>query len=131
MSNRKCRILVIEDNDDIRESVKEALQADGFIVTSASHGREALDLIENSTERLDLILTDLSMPVMDGRQFLRARYSLSYLAIIPVIVMTAEPSVTELADVHSVIQKPVDFRTLRRLIQEAVGLKNLESISDL
>ncbi len=63
-------ILVIDDDDAIREFVDEVLTDEGYRVLTAAHGREALDLV--SRTRPGLIFLDLAMPVMDGREFVRA-----------------------------------------------------------
>lgn len=121
MSNQTLKILVIEDNDDIRELLTEALKTEGFSVKSAIHGRDALDMLQKLDERFDVILTDLTMPVMDGWQFLKARHSLPEIASIPVILMTAEAVINPPINVHSVIYKPINMRALRRQIINAVS----------
>jgi CheY-like chemotaxis protein len=62
-------ILVVEDNQDIREIVRLVLLEEGYEVQSAPHGRAALDLI--AEHRPALILLDSAMPVLSGREFLR------------------------------------------------------------
>jgi len=57
-------ILVVDDDDDFRESVKMLLEEDGYIVLEASNGNEAIRVIQ--TVNIDLMLTDVLMPEMDG-----------------------------------------------------------------
>jgi CheY-like chemotaxis protein len=61
-----CTILVIEDDPDVRRVVRRSLQADGYTVLEAEDGQSGLDLIERHAGRLDLVLTDLDMPGIDG-----------------------------------------------------------------
>lgn len=79
-------ILIVEDDDDLRDLVKTILELEGFHVRTARHGREALERVGESMP--DLILLDIKMPVMDGRAFaveFRARYG----GGAPIVVMTA------------------------------------------
>ncbi len=79
-------ILIVEDDDDLRDLVKTMLELEGFDVRTAQHGREALERVAESMP--DLILLDIKMPVMDGRTFaveFKARHGGSA----PIVVMTA------------------------------------------
>jgi CheY-like chemotaxis protein len=82
-------ILVVDDTDEVRETLVEALSFEGFTVSSAQNGREAIDWIRRHPETECLILLDLAMPIMDGRAFLDARARDPLLSRVPVIVMTA------------------------------------------
>lgn len=61
-------VLVVDDEDVLRELVCRTLQAEGYRTLEASHGGEALELLESATERIDLVVTDVVMPGMDGRE---------------------------------------------------------------
>jgi two-component system, chemotaxis family, chemotaxis protein CheY len=61
-------ILVVEDETDIRESIVELLRADGFDAVSATHGRDALELLAAGLEPCAIVL-DMLMPVMGGEEF--------------------------------------------------------------
>ena len=58
------RILVVEDNDELRATMSDLLRWQGYVVNEAAHGAEALSVAVAA--RPDLIVTDLDMPVMDG-----------------------------------------------------------------
>jgi two-component system chemotaxis response regulator CheY len=79
------RILVVDDDAEIRSVVGEILDYAGYLVISAANGRAALDLVR--THRPDLILLDMRMPIMDGWAFASelAQQKLN----VPVVVMTA------------------------------------------
>lgn len=59
-------ILVVEDQDDVRELILRVLRRDGYSVFSASHGREGLSVFRNQREQVDLVISDLVMPEMNG-----------------------------------------------------------------
>lgn len=66
-------VLVVEDEDAIRASIRRLLQREGYTVLEASDGAQALELLEDqATGQVALVLTDLRMPVMDGRQLAAA-----------------------------------------------------------
>jgi CheY-like chemotaxis protein len=80
-------ILVIENEVSNRILIERVLSTRGYHCLSASNGREALEILDR--ERVDLILTDLSMPVLDGyrtTQLIRARPAL---ANVPIVAVTA------------------------------------------
>ena len=63
------RILIVEDDDDLCEALSLVLQNEGHEVASEADGRAALERLQAAPEATDLIIADLIMPVMDGRQF--------------------------------------------------------------
>ncbi|MEW6515766.1 MAG: response regulator [candidate division FCPU426 bacterium] len=85
MPERPARILVVDDEAAIRQPVKWFLTNAGYFVDEAENGVEALDLVKIS--RYDLIILDLRMPYLDGRQFLEALRENRIR--VPVLVMSA------------------------------------------
>jgi DNA-binding response OmpR family regulator len=79
-------ILIVEDDDDLRDLVRMMLELEGFDVQTAQHGREALDLVGECMP--DLILLDIKMPVMDGWSF-AAEFRVRHGSSAPIVVMTA------------------------------------------
>ena len=104
------RVLVVEDDEDVREALLMLLEQEDIGALGAANGLDAFDVIERGF-RPDLILLDLMMPVMDGERFLRLRLNDTRLREIPVVVVSAlqrmrvDPA--EL-NVDAVIPKPVD-----------------------
>ena len=83
-------ILLVEDDFAIRETVADLLTGEGFEVTCAANGREALRQLGEAASQPGVILLDLMMPVMDGWQFRAAQRSDPRYATIPVVVVSAD-----------------------------------------
>ena len=86
-------ILTVDDSRSVRQMVGYTLREEGFDVLEAADGREALELLES--RQVDLILTDLNMPVMDGIAMIRGARSLSSCRFIPIIMLTTESEVAK------------------------------------
>ncbi len=95
MSPRK--ILVVEDDFDIRTSVVELLESEGYSVAIAENGQVGIDHLCNviASELPDLILLDLMMPVKDGIQFCSEKSQNEKFSKIPVIIMSADGHIHE------------------------------------
>jgi two-component system chemotaxis response regulator CheY len=85
-------VLVVDDDRDIRDVLTDALEAEGYAVVTASDGQEALDWLRSGVARPCIILLDLMMPRMDGVQFRTELLNDSGFALIPVVVLSADPS---------------------------------------
>ena len=86
-SRVRKRIMVVEDNSLNREMLRVIL-ADSYDIVEAEHGQEAFDILKTGSVRIDLILLDVVMPVMDGFTFLEQLKNDEMLKLIPVIVAT-------------------------------------------
>jgi CheY-like chemotaxis protein len=115
-------ILVVDDDPRLLASMKELLELEGCEVATAEHGREALEFLEH--RRPDLVLLDLMMPVMDGRQFLQAlrqRQEIDpSLVGLPVTVVTALDQTGDLRMRYGceVMRKPIDPEELLRAVRQ-------------
>src|SRR5215207_307762 len=107
------RVLVVDDYDDARSSVRDALEDQGYGVVEAAHGQEALHfLVSNAPPSVALIVLDLQMPVMDGWQFLNLLSSYIGLRRIPVLILSAHPPQLQDTDhqaVVGVLHKPYEM----------------------
>lgn len=107
-------ILLVDDYDDARASVREALENAGYGVVEAANGQQALNLLV-SREQVSLVILDLQMPVMNGWQLLELMRCYVGLSTIPVIIVTAhEPRLdqTSFAGVLACIQAPYAIEDL-------------------
>src|SRR5688572_22726939 len=118
-------VLVVDDEDEVRRSVGEALTAEGYDVVTARNGREAIELLK-TIEQPCVILLDLMMPEADGWQFLAARRRDPSVARVPVVLLSA--SAHELTGaplgVVGVITKPIDPDALLKTVSECCGFKD-------
>jgi CheY-like chemotaxis protein len=112
------RILVVDDDVDLRETLVEALELRGYEVASAGNGREALDLLLADQAPPCLILLDVMMPVMDGFEFRRCMRADPRLAGIPVVVITAGGRGGLEALEAPVLAKPVTLSGLISTVRE-------------
>lgn len=87
-------VLVVDDDQAIRETIQEVLQEQGFSVATVRNGQEALAWLRASSAPA-LILLDLSMPMMDGQTFRKEQEKDPLLALIPVIAISAAAGLAE------------------------------------
>lgn len=94
--NPREHILVVEDIDGTREFMRLILETNGYRVSCAGNGREALDHL-HAGKRPSLILLDLNMPVMDGWEFRHEQRHNPGLASIPVFLLSGEADLPRIA----------------------------------
>jgi len=110
------RLLIVDAEADIRNLVKRALPL--FEVLEAENGEQALEVIQE--EKLDLVITDLSMPVMDGRQLLlrmRAQFP-----SLPVLAISGYLDADEIAGLgfDGFLEKPLSLQDLQSAVDLAI-----------
>jgi CheY-like chemotaxis protein len=113
------RVLVVDDDPDIRETVIEVLQENGHRALGASNGVEALEQLRSSEELPCLILLDLMMPTMDGTAFRAEQLKDPVLSPIPVVVISAFRDSAEKAKELAVaghLTKPVSLDALMAVV---------------
>jgi len=112
-------LLIVEDDEATRGALSLILEAEGYQVSSAANGQEAMEqLAEN--ELPCLILLDLMMPVMDGWEFRNRQRKDPELRAIPVIILSADGNVRQKAaslGATDYLQKPIDFDSLLAKIE--------------
>lgn len=115
------RILLVDDERSIRESLSKILRADNYEVLLAQNGQEAIE--QHGAERIDLLILDLNMPVKDGWA------TLDWLAavnpLLPVVIITGrsnQRALAETAGADVLMEKPLDvpllLQTTRELMDE-------------
>jgi CheY-like chemotaxis protein len=113
-------VLVVDDDPDIRETLRFVLEDAGFPVYCAENGKEALEVLAAAERLPGLILLDLMMPVMSGDEMLRALKAVHALAQIPVTIVTASGApMPPLAS--GLLKKPVDLDVLLRIVDKHCG----------
>jgi CheY-like chemotaxis protein len=111
-------VLVIEDEDEARTVLMEILELEGFKVRGFANGADALNYL-NGADRPCLIVLDILMPVMDGRQFRAALLTDAEMAKIPVVIVTAlDPSAAWDLGAVKVLKKPVDIDALLNAVRQ-------------
>lgn len=117
----RARVLIIEDDSEIRELLAELLRLEGCSIDTAENGRIALALLERPSERPDAIILDLMMPVMDGYEFLKAREKIPALAAIPVAVISGAATQPKLPELSIYLRKPMAFEEVHRFVRDSIG----------
>lgn len=117
------QVMVVEDDDEIRESLETLLADHGYRVRAARNGAEALAQLRTGF-RPGLILLDLMMPIMNGWQLLHVLNEDDELAQIPVAVVTAHPDRIATSSVGPrVLGKPIDVDRLLSVVKESLLMK--------
>lgn len=119
----KEKILIVEDDADMRELLEEILTEAGFDTISAANGRFALAHIENEQERIDLVVTDVQMPELKGNELLKKVHERRIET--PVIVITAFGSVENAVEMvklgaFSYLTKPFATKDLIEIVGAAL-----------
>ncbi|HEX9291714.1 MAG TPA: response regulator [Anaeromyxobacteraceae bacterium] len=108
------RVLIVEDDEGIREALAECVASMGVEVATARDGQDGLSVVRAGS-RPDAILLDLRMPRLDGHGFLSAVRADPALASIPVIAMTAWLDQPRLP-VYAFLKKPFDLDELAKIL---------------
>jgi len=119
------RLLVVDDSSTMRRIVKNSLKSVGYDnVVEAENGEGALARLQ--AEKVDLVVTDWNMPVMNGLELVAAMRSSPALKEIPVLMVTTVAEKEEIlkamqAGVNNYVVKPFDAATLKKKIDQIVG----------
>jgi two-component system, sensor histidine kinase and response regulator len=112
---QRTAILIVDDEADIRDSLREWLEDEGYSVATAADGAEALELLAG--EQLPcVVVLDLLMPKVSGTEVYRRMQGDPRLATIPVVVSTSDPSRAPSGVL--IMKKPVSFKHLLGTIRQ-------------
>lgn len=115
------RILIVEDDEEIRRALESILIGEGFHVETCADGRAALANLTSAAPAPDLIILDLRMPTMDGWQFRIQQKRDPAWALIPVIAISADASPQAAAvDAAAYLRKPFDYASLMGAIDRVL-----------
>ena len=127
MSQENLKVLVVDDNQDVRDLVVHILNADGFHVYSATDGENALAILNSN--QVDLVLLDVMMPGKSGLEVLQEIRSGSNKKIreIPVMMITAKSSTDDIDQAlalgaNSYVVKPFRGTTIREKVRSILDL---------
>ena len=127
--DRPTRLLVAEDDDQLRRMYSKAFRADGFQVEVAEDGEAALEQVR--AQRFDAILTDIAMPRLSGIELLRVVRE--HDADVPIVLMTGGPELTTALQAieHGAFRylvKPVDLAELKAVVRRAASFHRLAQL---
>ena len=114
------RILIIEDEEDIREILKEFFEGEGYEVLTAVHGKDGFRMLEENRAP-DMILVDLMMPVMSGEEFIEKKKLHPQFSSIPTVIMSADHRTKAKAQALNIkwaINKPLELTALISIVDE-------------
>ncbi len=119
------KILVVDDEQSMRDTLRIMLEKEGFDISDAVNGREAIERCTNET--FDLVLTDLKMPELDGIEFVE---KLTAMSDVPIIIMTAYATKEEAIRALNLgatffIEKPFKKQELMNFINRSIKMKEL------
>ncbi|MBW1974785.1 MAG: response regulator [Deltaproteobacteria bacterium] len=125
-------ILIVDDSATMRKVIKRALKISGFDIGEiyeAGNGKEALEVLDSNW--IDLILSDIHMPVMDGLEFLRKLKAKEEFKDIPVVLITTESSEDSLNEAMALgaqgyIRKPFQPDQIREYLSGIMGEPDYE-----
>jgi CheY-like chemotaxis protein len=109
-------ILVVDDDQEIRDAVGGILSDEGYRVEFADNGQTALEILEKG-ERPCIVLLDLMMPVMDGWVFMRRLRAATKFSDVPVVAITAVPRV-QAPPTTGFLEKPLSLGPLLEMIEK-------------
>jgi CheY-like chemotaxis protein len=110
-------ILIVDDDLDIRETLRDAFEHQGYAVAVAGNGKEALDLLA-CPPRPSAVILDLIMPVMSGQELYAAMQADPTLSRIPIVVSTSDASRAPSGVL--IMRKPIDLVRLLATVQSLV-----------
>jgi len=120
VSSMRKRVLVVDDDASVRESLKKVLAEAGYEVALATDGQEAMDRFD--PEQVDLLLLDLNLPIRGGWDVFE-RITTQY-PLVPIIIITGLPNqyFTALAaGAGALMEKPIEVPTLLKTVEELLA----------
>jgi CheY-like chemotaxis protein len=112
-------VMVIDDDEDVREVLRDFIEDLGYRPVVAANGQEGLEVIRELDEPPCVILLDLMMPIMDGWQFLEVVSADASLAGIPIVISTSAPD--RAPSGPKVLAKPVDLEDFVAELRQLCG----------
>jgi CheY-like chemotaxis protein len=115
MTSEKSVVLVVEDEKESRDTLRELLELEGYKVETAVNGQEALETLNSNGDKICIMLLDLFMPVMDGWQVIDQLKADGRLSSTQVVIITSAPYRAPAG--LPVFQKPLDLDKVMSAVQ--------------
>lgn len=115
--NKKRKVLVVEDDYAIREALVSILELGGHDIHTSEDGQDALEVLECKKFDPDVILLDLNMPRLSGRDFLKIRTERDIATKARIVVFAATKDIESLPGVTTWIKKPADLDEILNVIE--------------
>jgi two-component system chemotaxis response regulator CheY len=123
------RVLIVDDSPAMRSFVRRVLEVSGFDLAScfqAGNGEEALEVLRS--EWVDLVLSEINMPVMDGEEFLRRLEADEMLRTLPVVIISTDATANRIERMISLgargyVTKPFTPEALREQLERTLGVQ--------
>lgn len=122
-TTNKC-IVIVEDDTDVRETLTELLEDEGYHPVGFSSGYDALKYLKETPKLPALILLDLMMPVMDGWEFREAQQGIDDIRDIPTVILSADNASQRAQHTLAAtdyLSKPIHITTLLNLVEHYCG----------
>ena len=118
------KILIVDDSPSVLAILEDMLEGLGYEVAVAEEGKQACQLLE--ANRYDLIITDLTMPVMDGLVFVQTAKQMPNCKFVPIVMLSSEEDETKIAEAKQVgistfLSKPVKEVQLKTILKVVLG----------
>lgn len=118
------KILIVDDSPVVLAMLEDALVGMGYNVTAAGNGQDGLKQVEAG--KFDLIITDLSMPVMDGIAFVKAAKQLPNCKFVPIVFLSSEEDEAKIAEAKragasTFLRKPFKENQLATILKVVIG----------
>jgi CheY-like chemotaxis protein len=121
---RSCSVLVVDDDEDIRETLRDVLQDEGYVVATARDGQQAMHYLTANAAQV-IMLLDLMMPVKNGWMVLAdlaAQPGLAARVRVVVVSAAGRAKTNPIADVvEAVLEKPVHLPALLAMVRRLTG----------
>ena len=129
MRNDKKLVLIVDDEDDIREILAETLAGLNFEYMTASDGEEAIDCLDKHHDIIDVVICDLKMPKVSGDQVIA--YGAKHYPLIPIIILTGFAQLDMALDhmrlgAFDYMTKPFRVKELLLLLKRALEMRQLQ-----
>jgi CheY-like chemotaxis protein len=119
---KRLQVWVVDDDHGTRVALRDLLEEAGYLVVTAAHGRQALELLRAQSEPPDLVILDLQMPLMDGWTLVEVLKAHPVWRLLPIIAYTAITADRRPPPVDALLRKPVPGRELLDTIRRCVEL---------